>query len=102
MGIFSLPLCDWCLLRVYSLSPCAIGARYGYVLSPLVRLAPTTGIFSLPLCDWRPLWVYSLSSCAIGARYGYILSPLVRLVPATGGTERGGNGIRGNATDAVA
>eukprot|EP00959_Pyramimonas_sp_CCMP1952_P148604 3108995-Pyramimonas_sp.AAC.1 len=25
-SIFSLPLCDWRLLRVYSLSPCAIGA----------------------------------------------------------------------------
>eukprot|EP00976_Prorocentrum_cordatum_P093105 1189234-Prorocentrum_minimum.AAC.2 len=28
-GIFSLPLRDWCPLRVDSLSPCAIGACYG-------------------------------------------------------------------------
>eukprot|EP00959_Pyramimonas_sp_CCMP1952_P062835 1314001-Pyramimonas_sp.AAC.1 len=34
-GIFSLPFCDWCLLRVHSLSPSAIGARYG-VGDPLV------------------------------------------------------------------
>ena len=36
--------------QVCSLSPCAIGARYGYILSPLPRLVPVTGIFSLP---WR-------------------------------------------------
>eukprot|EP00959_Pyramimonas_sp_CCMP1952_P342411 7173879-Pyramimonas_sp.AAC.2 len=30
-GIFSLPCCDWCPLRVYSLSPVAIGARCGYI-----------------------------------------------------------------------
>eukprot|EP00959_Pyramimonas_sp_CCMP1952_P238386 4981495-Pyramimonas_sp.AAC.1 len=56
-GIFSLPSCDWRLIRVYSLSPHAIGACYGYILSPLVRLAPATGIFSLPSCDWRLLRV---------------------------------------------
>eukprot|EP00976_Prorocentrum_cordatum_P054007 1089321-Prorocentrum_minimum.AAC.1 len=71
----------------YSLSPCAIGARYGgllvssgrapgarygsivHILSPFARLVPATGIFSLPLCDWCPIRVYSLSPCAIGARY---------------------------------
>eukprot|EP00976_Prorocentrum_cordatum_P088557 1187360-Prorocentrum_minimum.AAC.2 len=37
--IFSLPFCDWCLLRVYSLSPSAIGACYGYILSPLLHVA---------------------------------------------------------------
>eukprot|EP00959_Pyramimonas_sp_CCMP1952_P092634 1938515-Pyramimonas_sp.AAC.1 len=37
MGIFSLPFCDWCSLRVYSLFPSVIGARYGYILSPLLR-----------------------------------------------------------------
>eukprot|EP00976_Prorocentrum_cordatum_P068222 1179048-Prorocentrum_minimum.AAC.2 len=31
---FSLPLRDWCPLRVYSFSPSVIGARYGYILSP--------------------------------------------------------------------
>eukprot|EP00976_Prorocentrum_cordatum_P073151 1180980-Prorocentrum_minimum.AAC.2 len=36
--VFPLPFCDWCPLRVCSLSPSAIGARYGYVLSPLLRL----------------------------------------------------------------
>eukprot|EP00976_Prorocentrum_cordatum_P108556 1194866-Prorocentrum_minimum.AAC.4 len=30
----------------YSLSPCAIGAHYGCILSPLVRLVPTTGLLS--------------------------------------------------------
>eukprot|EP00976_Prorocentrum_cordatum_P066533 1178351-Prorocentrum_minimum.AAC.1 len=42
-------------LRVYSVSPCAIGACYGYIPSPLLRLVPATGIFPLPLCDWCPL-----------------------------------------------
>eukprot|EP00976_Prorocentrum_cordatum_P027432 556391-Prorocentrum_minimum.AAC.1 len=37
------PFCDGCPLSVYSLSPSAIGARYGYIL------------FSLPFCDWCPL-----------------------------------------------
>eukprot|EP00959_Pyramimonas_sp_CCMP1952_P120410 2517906-Pyramimonas_sp.AAC.1 len=55
-------------LRVYILSPSAIGARYGC-------------IFSLPFCDWCPLRVYILSPSAIGARHGYIFSPLARLVP---------------------
>eukprot|EP00976_Prorocentrum_cordatum_P088238 1187230-Prorocentrum_minimum.AAC.4 len=40
---------------LYSLSPSAIGARYGYILSPLLRLVPDAGIFSLPFCDWCPL-----------------------------------------------
>ena len=31
---------------VYSLSPSAMGARYGYILSPFLRLGPATGIFS--------------------------------------------------------
>eukprot|EP00959_Pyramimonas_sp_CCMP1952_P191107 3996228-Pyramimonas_sp.AAC.1 len=48
MGIFSLPFCDWCPPRVYSLSLSAIGARYGYILSPLLRLVPATGVFSHP------------------------------------------------------
>eukprot|EP00959_Pyramimonas_sp_CCMP1952_P130837 2735812-Pyramimonas_sp.AAC.1 len=39
-GIFSLPFCDWCPLRVFSLSPSAIGACCGYILSPLPRLVP--------------------------------------------------------------
>eukprot|EP00959_Pyramimonas_sp_CCMP1952_P328753 6882976-Pyramimonas_sp.AAC.1 len=30
-GIFSLPFCDRCPIRVYSLSPSAIDAHYGYV-----------------------------------------------------------------------
>eukprot|EP00976_Prorocentrum_cordatum_P076752 1182427-Prorocentrum_minimum.AAC.1 len=77
-------MCDWCPLRVYSLSPCAIGARYGYIPSPHVRLVPAMGVFPLPMCDWCQLRVYSLSPCAIGARYGYIPSTHVRLVPATG------------------
>eukprot|EP00976_Prorocentrum_cordatum_P098237 1191317-Prorocentrum_minimum.AAC.6 len=42
--------------RVHSLPPCEIGARYGYILSPLR--------------DWCPLRVYSLSPSAIGFRYG--------------------------------
>eukprot|EP00976_Prorocentrum_cordatum_P100929 1192421-Prorocentrum_minimum.AAC.1 len=42
-------------LQVYSLSPSAIGARYGYILSTLPRLVPVTGIFSLPFRDWCPL-----------------------------------------------
>eukprot|EP00976_Prorocentrum_cordatum_P107651 1194681-Prorocentrum_minimum.AAC.3 len=54
-----------------------MGARYGYILSPLPRLVPATGIFSpppqwvpdagmfsLPFRNWCPLRVYSLSpSC---------------------------------------
>eukprot|EP00976_Prorocentrum_cordatum_P028390 575732-Prorocentrum_minimum.AAC.1 len=40
---------------VYSLSPSVIGARYGYILYPLLRRVPTMGIFSLPCCDWCPL-----------------------------------------------
>eukprot|EP00959_Pyramimonas_sp_CCMP1952_P459419 9478231-Pyramimonas_sp.AAC.1 len=28
VGTFSLPFCDWCQLRVYSLSPSAMGANY--------------------------------------------------------------------------
>eukprot|EP00976_Prorocentrum_cordatum_P115024 1195940-Prorocentrum_minimum.AAC.3 len=47
-GIFSLPFRDWCPLRAYSLSPSAIGARYGHILSPLPRLVPATGVFSRP------------------------------------------------------
>eukprot|EP00976_Prorocentrum_cordatum_P070170 1179822-Prorocentrum_minimum.AAC.5 len=39
---------------IYSLSPFAIGARYRYILSPLLRLVPATGVFSLPFCDWCP------------------------------------------------
>eukprot|EP00976_Prorocentrum_cordatum_P096445 1190568-Prorocentrum_minimum.AAC.4 len=83
-----------CLLRVYSLSPCAIGACYGYILSPVVRLVPATGmlhsldwclpatgIFSLPLCDWCLLRVYSLSPCAIGACYGHVAQPRGRQQP---------------------
>eukprot|EP00976_Prorocentrum_cordatum_P095170 1190077-Prorocentrum_minimum.AAC.1 len=34
-GIFALPFRNWCPLRVYSLSSSVIGARYGYILSPL-------------------------------------------------------------------
>eukprot|EP00976_Prorocentrum_cordatum_P029709 604961-Prorocentrum_minimum.AAC.1 len=41
-GIFSLSFCDWCLLWVYSLFPSAIGACYGYILSPPL---PSTGVF---------------------------------------------------------
>eukprot|EP00976_Prorocentrum_cordatum_P077885 1182866-Prorocentrum_minimum.AAC.2 len=29
VGLFSLPFCDWCPLWVHSLSPSAVGARYG-------------------------------------------------------------------------
>eukprot|EP00959_Pyramimonas_sp_CCMP1952_P442857 9270682-Pyramimonas_sp.AAC.2 len=36
-SIFSLPFRDWCPLWVYSLSPSAIGARYGYILSWLKK-----------------------------------------------------------------
>eukprot|EP00976_Prorocentrum_cordatum_P068310 1179085-Prorocentrum_minimum.AAC.1 len=68
--IFSLALCEWCPLRVYSLSPSVIGARYEYILSPLLCLMPAKR-------------VYSLSTSVIDARYEYILSPLLRLVPAT-------------------
>eukprot|EP00976_Prorocentrum_cordatum_P043021 872107-Prorocentrum_minimum.AAC.1 len=39
----------------YSLSPCAIGARRGYMLSPLARFVPAAGTFSLPFRDWCPL-----------------------------------------------
>eukprot|EP00976_Prorocentrum_cordatum_P087698 1187011-Prorocentrum_minimum.AAC.12 len=78
MGMFSLPFHDWCPLWVCSLSPSAIGARYGYVLSPLMRLVPAMGIFSLPFHDWCPLWACSLSPSAIGARYRYILSPVLQ------------------------
>eukprot|EP00976_Prorocentrum_cordatum_P048954 988114-Prorocentrum_minimum.AAC.2 len=60
-----------------------MGARYGYILSPLLRWVPATGTFSLLFCDWCPLRVRSLSPSAIGARYGHIRSPLPRLVPAT-------------------
>eukprot|EP00976_Prorocentrum_cordatum_P082000 1184641-Prorocentrum_minimum.AAC.2 len=45
----------------------ASGARYGYILSPLLRLVPAMGIFALPFYDRFPLWAYSLSPCAIGA-----------------------------------
>eukprot|EP00976_Prorocentrum_cordatum_P090371 1188093-Prorocentrum_minimum.AAC.1 len=69
--------------QTYILSPFTIGARNGYIISPLSRLVPATGIFSLPFRDWCPLWVYFLPPFAIGACYGYILSPLSRLVPAT-------------------
>eukprot|EP00976_Prorocentrum_cordatum_P034897 709574-Prorocentrum_minimum.AAC.2 len=55
MGIFAFPFCDWCPLWVYHLSPSAIGARYGYIISPLLRLVPAVGILSLPFCDWCPL-----------------------------------------------
>eukprot|EP00976_Prorocentrum_cordatum_P018746 380089-Prorocentrum_minimum.AAC.1 len=82
--------------RVYSLSPCAIGARYRYIHSPLARLVPATGIFS-PLARLvSATGILSISPCAIGARDGYILSPraigarygyihfpLARLVPAS-------------------
>eukprot|EP00959_Pyramimonas_sp_CCMP1952_P241832 5054564-Pyramimonas_sp.AAC.1 len=47
----------------------SLSARYGYILSPLLRLVPAAGIFSLPSCDWCPLRVYSLSPSATGARY---------------------------------
>eukprot|EP00959_Pyramimonas_sp_CCMP1952_P399667 8373806-Pyramimonas_sp.AAC.1 len=50
----------------YSLYPSAIGTRYGYILSPLLRLVPATGIFSRPVCDWYPLRVFSLSLTAGG------------------------------------
>eukprot|EP00976_Prorocentrum_cordatum_P101855 1192816-Prorocentrum_minimum.AAC.2 len=61
----------------------AIGARYGYILSPLLRLVPATGIFSLPFYDWCPLRVYSLSPSVIGARYGYIPLPFCDCCPLT-------------------
>eukprot|EP00959_Pyramimonas_sp_CCMP1952_P128966 2696939-Pyramimonas_sp.AAC.2 len=32
----ALTFCDWCPLRVYSLSPSVIGIRYGYTRSPLL------------------------------------------------------------------
>eukprot|EP00959_Pyramimonas_sp_CCMP1952_P302179 6322639-Pyramimonas_sp.AAC.1 len=38
--------------RLYSLPPSAIGARYGYILSPLPRLVPAKVIFSLSFRDW--------------------------------------------------
>eukprot|EP00959_Pyramimonas_sp_CCMP1952_P033702 707904-Pyramimonas_sp.AAC.1 len=41
-GIFSLPSRDWCPPRVYSLSPRAIGARFGYILSALTQSVPAT------------------------------------------------------------
>eukprot|EP00976_Prorocentrum_cordatum_P106507 1194466-Prorocentrum_minimum.AAC.3 len=43
LWVYSLSFCHWCPLRIYSLSPSAIGARYGYILSPLLRLVPATG-----------------------------------------------------------
>eukprot|EP00959_Pyramimonas_sp_CCMP1952_P372046 7790785-Pyramimonas_sp.AAC.1 len=55
-------LCVKANSQVYSLSPAAIGACYGHILSPLLRLAPATGIFSLPFCDWRLLRAYSLAA----------------------------------------
>eukprot|EP00959_Pyramimonas_sp_CCMP1952_P366624 7678366-Pyramimonas_sp.AAC.1 len=65
---FSFPFRDWCPLRVYSLSPSAIGARYGYILCPFLRLVPATGIFSLPC--WRILPLHtthdpSTRSCGV-------------------------------------
>eukprot|EP00976_Prorocentrum_cordatum_P094708 1189893-Prorocentrum_minimum.AAC.1 len=39
LPIFSLPFSDWCLLRVYPLSPSAIGACYGYIPSDGRRAA---------------------------------------------------------------
>eukprot|EP00976_Prorocentrum_cordatum_P000675 13259-Prorocentrum_minimum.AAC.1 len=30
-GRFYIPFCDWCPLRVDSISPSVIGARYGYI-----------------------------------------------------------------------
>eukprot|EP00959_Pyramimonas_sp_CCMP1952_P367496 7697506-Pyramimonas_sp.AAC.1 len=35
---------QWSALFGYSLSRSTIGARYGYILSPLLRLVPTTGV----------------------------------------------------------
>eukprot|EP00976_Prorocentrum_cordatum_P096955 1190793-Prorocentrum_minimum.AAC.1 len=53
--------------QVYSLSPSAIGARYGYILSPLPRLVPATGIFSLPFRDGCPLRMLLVASSTPGA-----------------------------------
>eukprot|EP00959_Pyramimonas_sp_CCMP1952_P085430 1786868-Pyramimonas_sp.AAC.1 len=47
--------------QVYSFSPSAIGARYEYIPSPLLRLVPAMSTFLLPFCDWCPLRAYSLS-----------------------------------------
>ena len=41
-----------------SLSHCASGARYGYVLSPVLRLVPATGIFFILSPHW---WGWSAS-----------------------------------------
>eukprot|EP00976_Prorocentrum_cordatum_P050737 1024065-Prorocentrum_minimum.AAC.1 len=62
MGIFSLPFCGWCPPWVYSLSPSAIGARYGKRFDRCSRLETERAITN--------------------NTYGYILSPLPRLVPA--------------------
>eukprot|EP00959_Pyramimonas_sp_CCMP1952_P341536 7154386-Pyramimonas_sp.AAC.1 len=56
--------------RRYSLSPCAIGARYGYIIllhftGPAVPI--TARMHSTPQGPFRcPLWVYSLSPFVIG------------------------------------
>eukprot|EP00959_Pyramimonas_sp_CCMP1952_P201678 4217537-Pyramimonas_sp.AAC.2 len=84
VSIFSLPFCDWCPLRVYALSPSVIGARYGYMLSPLLRLVPASvigperAISAAPTSaaaarwlraasSWLPAWRASAASLAASA-----------------------------------
>eukprot|EP00959_Pyramimonas_sp_CCMP1952_P327048 6846067-Pyramimonas_sp.AAC.1 len=50
-----------------------MGARYGYILSPLPRWVPAKGMFSLPFRDGCPLRVCSLPPSAMGARYVFSL-----------------------------
>eukprot|EP00959_Pyramimonas_sp_CCMP1952_P203728 4260287-Pyramimonas_sp.AAC.1 len=64
----------------YSLSPSAIGARYGYILSSFLRLVPADAhkphndIVTLKWPCWGPFRRFPTVN---------ILSPLLRLVPAT-------------------
>eukprot|EP00959_Pyramimonas_sp_CCMP1952_P186000 3889093-Pyramimonas_sp.AAC.2 len=75
--LFSLPFCDWCLLRVYSLFPSAIGACYGYILSsssaPLIPTHvpnPAPNQFLL-VQEWARR---ALSAARSGARHGHMPS----------------------------
>eukprot|EP00976_Prorocentrum_cordatum_P098565 1191453-Prorocentrum_minimum.AAC.3 len=68
-----------CPLRVYSLFPSAIGARYGYILSSLPRSVPATGIFSF--CSrWSRVFQESTPFTAMAATMVLALCGLLLLL----------------------
>eukprot|EP00976_Prorocentrum_cordatum_P020684 420158-Prorocentrum_minimum.AAC.1 len=93
-GIFSLPLRDWCPLRVYSLSPSAPGARGG---------GGKDGTYEVP--QRAPHLAKPVLRPPLGCRQGFqqgIPAPpgatSVRHLAVAGATRAGGGGARVGAS----